>query len=156
MFDAREAVLLAIALETAGRDFYMRARAYSNDEALRTFLSGLIEEEKQHIAVFEDMLGKDILQKTPWDEETLLYLCALAQEMTFAGGLTSVVSQEVSYAHMLRMAMESELRSITFYTPMAQRAKDADLQNVFGSILKEEQQHLEELRMRQDALMEPL
>jgi len=141
-FNAKEAFKVARRLESEGISFYKKLLRTVKDPGVKEVLNYLLEEEKEHLQLFEDMLegedpevfdnsGKDILDildtgvfTLPKDEEEI------ATDMDKA----------------LQLGINMEKRSLAFYLEMVKYTESEEGISALKKIIEEEKKHWEELK----------
>lgn len=144
-FSASDLFNTAIGIERRGVIFYdIMAKSTENDAAREAFRQ-LSEMERQHIVVFEEMLG-DLETARPIEDDTgeyAAYLQALVDSAVFTDDLVAseMATQADSDLEALELAISAEKDSILFYFEMRDVISPKSRPAVDG-IIAEEKSHL--------------
>jgi len=158
VFSDVEGLRIAIEMERRGEDFYRRAAKVSRNEETVSLLNTLAHDEVIHGREFKRLYDIACAHagncaEEPYDEETCVYLSAIAADVVFPGGLMAL--RQVGFENpeaVLKNAIASEKDSILFYTELAGCAKDAQARATFLEIARQERGHLALLLNRLAAL----
>ena len=143
----KEIIEIAIQIERAGAAFYKRLREVADNADTIELFEHLEKAEHQHIHDFEQVL-RSALEKPgkleySTTEEELLYLRAFAYRQIFsspedavqkAGSLSDPIEA-------IDMALDFELRSVTFFQEMAQLIQDPDDRTSVEELARQEKTH---------------
>ena len=150
-FNDLEGLHIAIEMEKRGEDFYRRAAKVSRSAETISLLNQLAADEVIHAGEFERLYNQALERREAaaeenYDEETSAYLCAVAADIVFSGGLMALrrVGFESPEA-VLEYAIGSEKDSILFYTELTACAKTAHCRSTFQEIARQERGHLARL-----------
>ena len=148
VFSSDNLISIAIDIERRGIMFYDIMAKSSDNEAARAVFEGLVEMEREHISIFEDMLGE---AGRPPSREDLSpehsdYLQALIDGAVFTDdAITSeMAAQADNDIKALELAISAEKDSILFYYEI----KDIMSGNavaIINRIIAEEKTHLQQL-----------
>ena len=133
-----EQLRMALEMECRGYALYSRARALTNDPALRALLDDLCREEALHYEMFSAMAEG---RPQAAGEQNQLAI-AMAAEAFYPGGL---VSREA----MLETAIRAERDSIAYYEKMLP-ALEGESAEMVRKIIHEEEGHLRTLAQWRD------
>lgn len=140
-----ELINVAIDIERRGIAFYDIMARSTDNEAGRELFQHLVEMERRHINVFQDMLDKaDISQTTKEpNKEYADYLQALVDNAVFNDDLvTSELATQVdSDIKALELGISAEKDSLLFYYEMKD-IMPRQAQPVVSQIINEEKSHL--------------
>ncbi len=146
-FSNNELINLAIDIEKRGIVFYdIMARSTENASAREVF-HGLVEMEREHIQVFENMLDKDRGDAVPEDvAEYSGYLKSLIDNSVFneESVASEMATQVNSDAAALELGISMEKDSILFYYEMRERVARPSRVTI-DRIIGEEKPHLNQL-----------
>jgi rubrerythrin len=148
IFSGGDLINIAIGIERRGIMFYdIMAKSTDNEEA-RAVFEGLADMEREHIRIFEDVLGE--VDKHPPRETSTRgysdYLQALLDAAVFTDDMitSEIAAQADSDIKALELAISVEKDSILFYYEMRdslpQRAAP-----MLNRIIAEEKSHLQQL-----------
>lgn len=149
-FTPLQALRIAVDMELAGYDFYMRAMELSSREDMREMMQRLALEELRHQRIFQEMYEErsaEDADSRPFDEEISTFLSAVAADIVFSGGMMKVMMETDmdDAAAVLREGIGSEKNACLFYSRMIEYARDEESREVFAEILAEEEKHLVDL-----------
>ena len=147
-FSMGELINIAIGIERRGITFYdIMAKSTDNEIARRVFYS-LAGMEREHIKIFQDMLGKaDHFQPAGTaTEEYIGYLQALVDSAVFTDdAITSeMATQADSDIKAVELGINAEKDSILFYYQMRDIMPQPALPMI-NRIIAEEKAHLQQL-----------
>ncbi len=147
-FSGTELVNIAIGIERKGAAFYDSLVSSTKDAMARGTYQILANKEREHIEIFQKMLGSvgDYQLPETYTEEYDLYLKALVDSAVFsdeqtARGLARKVGSE---AEALQIGLGAEKDSILFYSEMRVLVRRLD-REVINRIIEEERSHLRQL-----------
>lgn len=158
-FTGRELIEIAIGIEGNGETFYNSlAGSTKNPEAKGTY-TYLADQEKEHAAIFQKMLGLVGEYKPPETstEQYNLYLKALIDSLIFTDDKTTLeMAQKVNDdAEAIQIAVQAEKDSILFYTEVRELVRPPD-RKVVKKIIDEERSHLRQLTVIKKGLGESI
>ena len=139
-----EALALALEVEKAELNFYIRlARKASDERAKRMFLF-LAKEEAEHWSIFEEKFVEKLIEECelPAVDRTLLEKL-----------LVSVDEKDLSEVDAVRIGMEQEKLTWEFYEKAAKAAEHDSVRRVFEELAKVEKSHYELLKAQYDSVM---
>lgn len=156
MFSASEIFDLAIQIEENGERFYRKALAEVPDQSLREMLLYLANEEGVHRDCFLKMKKS---APTSGGEEWAEQVSGAMLKSSMQDHLFSLDEVDLgSIADLntlLATALELEQDSVMFYEIIASFVTKPDILKQLKAIIAEEQKHIETLRERQEAFLEP-
>jgi len=147
-FSIGELIDIAIGIERRGITFYdVMAKSTDNEIARRVF-QGLVEMEREHIQIFQDMLGeadKYQLVESATAEYTD-YLQALIDSAVFTDDMitSEMATQADSDIKAVELGISAEKDSILFYYQMRDIMPPPALPMI-NRIIAEEKSHLRQL-----------
>jgi rubrerythrin len=148
VFSGDELINLAINIERRGITFYDIMAKSSDDEMARMVFEALVNMERQHIAIFEDMLGEGIAasgltEAGPGHSD---YLRSLVDDAVFTDDMitSEMATQADSDIKAIELAISAEKDSILFYYEMSDIVPEKVLP-VIRQIINEEKSHLQQL-----------
>jgi rubrerythrin len=147
-FTASELINVAIGIERRGITFYdIMARSTDNEMAREVFQS-LTDMEREHIQIFEDMLGEadkyELLETST--EEYAGYLQALIDNAVFTDDMitSEMATQAESDIKAVELGISAEKDSILFYYQMKDIMPPSAVPMI-NRIIAEEKSHLRQL-----------
>ena len=147
-FSGRELVNIAIGIERKGVAFYDSLVSSTKDATARGTYQILANKEREHIEIFQKMLGSvgDYQPPESYTEEYDLYLKALVDSAVFSDEQTArgMAKKVGSEAEALQIGLGAEKDSILFYSEMRVLVRRSD-REVVDKIMKEERSHLRQL-----------
>ena len=139
---------MAIGIERNGAAFYDSLVSSTEDAMARGAYENLADKEREHIQVFQNMLGSVGEYQPPetYTEEYALYLKALVDSAVFTDDqVARAMAQKVSSdAEAIQIALGAEKDSILFYSEMRDLVRSSD-REVIDKIIAEEKFHLRHL-----------
>ena len=148
VFSVNELINIAIGIERRGITFYDIMARSTDDEMARDVFQGLADMEREHIQIFQDMLGEaDKYQSSETaSEEYAGYLQALIDSAIFTDdAITSeMATQADSDIQALELGINAEKDSILFYYQMRDIMPQPVLPMI-NRIIAEEKSHLRQL-----------
>ena len=148
-FNEIEAAKIAQNMEKHGLEFYQRAAARAKDTATRDLFLRLAEDEKKHLARFEELeeiLQADRRAKKGYtdDADLAAYIDRLVETQVFAdeGTVARLADQVESDYEALAVAIRAERDAILFYQEMMAFIESNRARAAFSTILDEEREHL--------------
>ncbi len=148
LFSGGDLVNIAIDIERRGIMFYdIMAKSTDNEDA-RAVFEGLVEMEREHIRIFEDMLGKPDAsgsQDAPSGDYSD-YLQSLIDEAVFSDDMitSEMATQADSDIKALELGISAEKDSILFYYEMRDIMPRSAVPEI-NRIIAEEKSHLRQL-----------
>lgn len=155
-FNDIEAAKIAINMERNGLSFYIQAAERVGPGAVRTVFEQLAEDERSHIAIFEDLHEKLRAepQRTGYldDEEIDIYMRRLVENHVFSdeGTVKRLLEQVDSDISALAVGMRAERDTMLFYQEMVNFAGSDAARDAFARIIDEERRHLSLLGERSE------
>jgi rubrerythrin len=142
-----ESVLeLAVWLEKHGQEFYAAAMVETDDVELETLFAYLMEEEKQHCALytrlFEQQTEKSAGEK-PLLGEYAHFIDLLIREIT----ANLIIEDEISPKKLLFKALRFEKDTLLYFNEIRDLFDD-DSAAIIDSICREEKRHIRQLMER--------
>jgi len=148
VFSGSDLINIAIDIERRGIMFYdIMAKSTDNEDA-RAVFEGLVEMERQHIKIFEDMLGE--ADKHPPQEASTRgyseYLQVVLDDAVFTDDMitSEMATQADSDIKALELGMRAEKDSILFYYEMRDSLPRRTVP-MLDRIIAEEKSHLQQL-----------
>jgi rubrerythrin len=139
---------IAISIERRGMTFYDIMAKSTDNEMARAVFEVLVNMEREHIDIFEDMLGETDLHRTSEipSQELSGYLQALIDESVFTDDMitSEMATQADSDIKALELAISAEKDSILFYYEMKDLMPKQVLP-VIEKVITEEKSHLQQL-----------
>ena len=148
VFSGNELLEIAIAIERRGMTFYDIMAKSADNEVARAVFEGLVDMERQHISIFEDMLGETDLSpaaETPHQEYSG-YVQALIDGAVFTDDMitSEMATQADSDIKAIELAISGEKDSILFYYEMRDLVPKKVVP-VVERVIAEEKSHLQQL-----------
>ena len=147
-FSGSELITIAIDVEKRGIVFYdIMAKSTENADARDAF-QYLGDMERQHVKIFQGMLGEASKYRTPenYAEEYAAYLQALVNSAVFTDDMVTseMATQADSDVEAIELAISAEKDSILFYYQMKELLPEP-AQPMVNKIISEEKLHLWQL-----------
>lgn len=159
-FNADEVFRMAIEIEKNGITFYQKAKEALQDEKLKAVFSTLENEEKKHLASFEEMraeLPKAAKKSTDYDpaddihrkadEEINQYIQDMADMNVFRKpeNVDKYIRELRHVEDALRLGIRFEKDSITFYLMLKDLTEEDKGREFVDDIIAQEGEHLKRL-----------
>ena len=148
VFSSDELLNIAIGIERRGMTFYdIMAKSTDNDVA-RAIFEGLVNMEREHINIFEDMMDEVDRQPAPESPRQGYsdYIRALIDDAVFTDDMitSEMATQADSDIKAIELAISAEKDSILFYYEMKDLMPPKALP-VIERVIAEEKLHLQQL-----------
>ena len=148
VFSGDELINLAIEIERRGITFYDVMAKSTDDDMTRMVFEALVNMERQHISIFEDMLSEGTVTSELKDAgpEYTEYLRTLVDDAVFTDDMitSEMATQADSDVKAIELAISAEKDSILFYYEMSEIVPQKVLP-VIKQIINEEKSHLQQL-----------
>ena len=140
-FNAAEALKIARKLEREGINFYKEILETVEDSKAKEVLLYLLDEEMEHLKLFEKMLEREDSESLDDDGEGVL-------DIVDDGVLTLPKSEALAtdLDKAIQLGINIEKRSLSFYLEILKHTKSEEGKNVLKKIIEEEKNHWEELK----------
>ena len=140
-FNVSEAFKIARKLEKDGIIFYKKLLKDANDPRVKEVLLYLLDEEKEHLQIFEKMVeGED----PDGLDDSGDGVTDIVETGVFALPDTKELPLDIDKALELGIAIEK--RSIAFYLAVLKHTESEEGKNALKKIIGEEKKHWEELK----------
>lgn len=140
-FNAAEALTIARKLEREGINFYKEILETVEDPKVKEVLIYLLDEEMEHLKLFEKMLEREDPESLDDDGEGVLDVVG--------GGVFALPKSEALAADLdkaIQLGINIEKRSLAFYLEIVKHTKSEEGKNALKKIIGEEKNHWEELK----------
>jgi rubrerythrin len=148
VFSNDELLNIAIGIERRGMTFYDIMAKSTDNEIARAIFEGLVEMEREHITIFEDMMDKTDMQPAPESsrQEYSDYIRALVDNAVFTDDMitSEMATQADSDIKAVELAISAEKDSILFYYELKDLMPPKALP-VIKRVIAEEKLHLQQL-----------
>jgi len=150
VFSGNELIEVALGIERNGIAYYSSLAKSTTDASLRGTYHHLADMEREHIKIFQKMLGSAGKYKPTYagatEEEYELYLKALVDSAVFIDDKIArqMAQRASSPAEAIQIALGAEKDSILFYSEMRDLVPKQDRPTIDG-IIKEEKSHVRQL-----------
>ncbi|MFO8012560.1 MAG: ferritin family protein [Phycisphaerae bacterium] len=148
-FNEVEAAKIAQNMERNGLAFYQKAAAKAKDQATADVFRRLAEDEKDHLAHFEELEEKLQSERRTGsgysdDPDLAAYIDRLLKTQVFGdeSDVARLAEQSESDYETLAVGMRAERDAITFYQEMLDFVDSKVAKEAFTHILQEERTHL--------------
>jgi rubrerythrin len=156
-FNEVEAAKIAQNLERNGLSFYQKAAEQAKDQATADVFNQLAEDEKDHLAHFEELEEKLQSERRTGsgysdDPDLNAYIDRLLKTQVFGdeSDVARLAEQSESDYESLAVGIRAERDAITFYQEMLDFIDSKAAKEAFEHILKEERKHLQMLGDRSE------
>jgi rubrerythrin len=140
-FNAVESYKIARKLENEGIRFYTKLLSVLKDPKVREVLIYLLDEEREHLALFEKMLLKESPEALDEREDEIIDLMDTGV-FAFPGG--EEVPSDLDQA--LQLGITIEKKSLAFYLELLKYTVNEEGKSTLTRIISEEKKHWEELK----------
>lgn len=148
IFSGNELLNVAISIERRGMTFYDIMAKSADNEVARAVFEALVNMEREHITIFEDMIDEIGLSHVPESAspEYSGYLQALIEDSVFTDDMitSEMATQADSDIKALELAISAEKDSILFYYEMKE-LMPKQVYPVIERVILEEKSHLQQL-----------
>lgn len=148
VFSSGELINIAIGIERRGMTFYDIMAKSADNETVRAIFEGLVNMEREHIEIFENMLDEaDKAQPSETStQEYSGYIQALIDDAVFTDDMitSEMATQADSDIKALELGISAEKDSILFYYEMRDIMPQRALPMI-NRIIAEEKSHLQQL-----------
>lgn len=158
-FNADEILEMAEQIERNAGRFYREAAAKTSDQQMKSMFLSLAAMEDGHLRTFQEMrkgLSDQEKGGTTFDpdNEAVLYLQALADSKGFEGMIspTRKLTGKESPRELLEIAIAAEKNSVLYYVGLKDLVPTEASRDRVEAIIREEMQHLADLRRQLSAL----
>jgi len=140
-FNPKEALKVARKLESEGISFYKNLLKTVKDPGVKEVLNYLLEEEKDHLQLFEEMLEDEDPESLDNSGEDIL-------DILDTGVFTLPRDEELTadLDKALQLGINIEKRSLAFYLEMVKHTESEEGKDALKKIIGEEKKHWEELK----------
>jgi len=145
-FDPAEALRIACYVEEEGARFYRELAGRIQEKQIQNELQFLFEEEKSHSENFEKLLNTlGGTTSEVQDEEKIAFLT----EKGIFGPVKKLRAEDIlcDNAEALRLGAFVKKRMISFFRGILDETKDRETRRVLEEIIKQEEQHLNKLKL---------
>ena len=148
IFSSDELLNIAIGIERRGMTFYDIMAKSTDNEVARAIFEGLVNMEREHIEIFEDMMDEMDSPPAPKapSQEYSDYIRALIDDAVFNDDMitSEMATQADSDIKAIELAISAEKDSILFYYEMKDLMPKKVLP-VIERVIAEEKLHLQQL-----------
>ena len=148
VFSSDELLNIAIGIERRGMTFYDIMAKSTDNEVARAVFEGLVNMEREHIMIFEDMMDEVDRQPAPESPRQGYsdYIRALIDDAVFTDDLitSEMATQADSDIKAIELAISAEKDSILFYYEMKDLMPPQTIP-VIERVIAEEKLHLQQL-----------
>lgn len=141
-----QALCVAMEMERRAIRVYERALMLTDDPQVQTGIRAILRDEQEHLRRFTEMRACHGVD--PKEEGQLL--AALGAEALFPGGVMEMKREHAldTLNALYRYAADSEADAVQKYAEFANKCGDEKVRDAFLEIVREESQHLTELRQK--------
>jgi rubrerythrin len=140
-FNAAEALKIARKLEREGIKFYKEFLKTVEDPKVKEVLLYLLDEEMEHLKLFEKMLEREDPESLDDDGEGVL---DVVDDGVYTLPKSEALATDLDEA--IQLGINIEKRSLSFYLEIVKHTKSEEGKNVLKIIIGEEKNHWEELK----------
>ena len=146
-YNLKEIIEMAIQIEVSGAAFYRRLKELAPSEEVEELFGFLEADEYRHIKDFQDILKSALKRhgnrEYAASEQELLYLRAFASRRIFEDPEDAAAKAESlkDTLQAIDMALDFELRSVSFYQDMARIIEDPEDKESVQDLEDQERAH---------------
>jgi len=150
IFTSSELIEVALGIERNGVAYYSSLGESATDTSLKDSYNHLADMEREHIKIFQNMLGSVGKYRPTYagetEEEYELYLKALVDSTVFIDDKVArqMAQRATSPAEAIQLALGAEKDSILFYSEMRDLVPEQD-RPIIDKIISEEKSHIIQL-----------
>ena len=137
----KDAIKAAIQMEKDGYSFYQKAAAQTNSDMGRSIFKSLAADELLHLEVFQKLfnekIGKDEWYDLVNTSRKYVDIPVFPDDLEKIEG----VNPSINEIDALRIAMDSEKKSIDYYSEIRKKTSDPEINKIIGEIIKQEKNH---------------
>ncbi len=156
MIFARDALRMALSMETRGITFYREAARRNNHPEGREILERIVEEEERHLTDLQEELDRiNRLEKGLESAPVFLHFdpSDLERLVPNLGQYEKDGELYLDPRRSLEMAMILERRAAEFFTDYAEKFLETEGKRIFLQFAEEEHKHFESIRRRAEQLL---
>jgi len=144
-FDELEAYRIARKMEQDGLHYYSRMKEDVSRPEIREVIEMLIEDEKEHLDLFEKKVEELARKQGVEDEGETLADIVDSKALDVLKDTTRVAEILCDPQEALRLGASVEKRSIAFYREILRTTEDTGGRAAIEDLIKQEQDHLQKL-----------
>jgi rubrerythrin len=137
----KDAIKTAIQMEKDGFSFYEKAAAQTSSEMGRTIFKSLAADELLHLEVFQKLFDEKIGKEEWYDlvntSKKYVDIPIFPKDLQVVEG----ANPDTNEIDALRIAMDSEQRSIEWYTKIRENSADDRVNEIIDEIINQEKNH---------------
>lgn len=139
--NVRDAIKTAIQMEKDGYSFYQKAAAQTSSDMGRTIFKSLAADELLHLEVFEKLFNEKI-GKLEWFDlvntsKKYVDIPIFPKDLQKVEG----ANPDTNEIDALRIAMDSELKAIEYYTKIRKNSSDDEVNKIIDEVINQEKNH---------------
>ena len=139
--DVKDAIETAIQMEKDGYSFYEKAAAQTSSDMGRNIFKSLAADELLHLEVFQKLFDKKIGKDEWYDlvntSNKYVDIPVFPKDLEKVEG----ANPDTNEIDALRIGMDSEKRSIDYYTKIREDSSDEELKKIIDEIINQEKKH---------------
>ena len=139
--DVKDAIETAIQMEKDGYSFYEKAAAQTSSDIGRNIFKSLAADELLHLEVFQKLFDKKIGKDEWYDlvntSNKYVDIPVFPKDLEKVEG----ANPDTNEIDALRIGMDSEKRSIDYYTKIREDSSDEELKKIIDEIINQEKKH---------------
>ena len=137
----KDAIKTAIQMEKDGYSFYNKAAAQTSSDMGRTIFKGLAADELLHLEIFQKLFNEKIGKEEWYDlvntSKKYVDIPIFPKDLQVVEG----ANPDTNEIDALRIAMDSEQRSIEWYTKIRENSSDDQVDEIIDEIINQEKNH---------------
>lgn len=139
--NVKDAIGIAVQMEKDGYSFYQKAAAQTSSDMGKTVFKSLAADELLHLEVFKKLFDENIGEKE-WNElvnssKKYSDIPIFPKDLTKTEG----ANPETNDIDALRIAMDSEIKAIDYYTNIRKKITEEEVNKIIDEIIEQEKNH---------------
>ena len=139
--NVKDAIKTAIQMEKDGYSFYSKAAAQTSSDMGKTVFKSLAADELLHLEVFQKLFNEKV-GKTEWFDlvntsKKYVDIPIFPKDLQKTEG----ADPDTNEIDALRIAMDSELKAIDYYTKIRENSSDDEVNKIIDEIISQEKNH---------------
>jgi rubrerythrin len=141
MDNVKDAIKTAIQMEKDGYSFYQKAADQTSSDMGKTIFKSLAADELLHLEVFKKLFNEKV-GKTEWYDlvntsKKYVDIPIFPKDLQKIEG----ANPDTNEIDALRIAMDSELKAIEYYTKIKRNTMDEETNKIIEEIINQEKNH---------------
>ena len=139
--NVKDAIKTAIQMEKDGYSFYEKAAAQTSSDMGKTIFKSLAADELLHLEVFQKLFDEKVGKEEWYDlvntSKKYADIPIFPKDLQMVEG----ANPDTNEIDALRIAMDSELKAIEYYTKIRKNSSDDEVNKIIDEIINQERNH---------------